>query len=105
MDLQALKQEPVRRAIAALQAGDLAAWLAAFQADAKLFDDGSPRDFHAFSREALGHERFISLSRISADGLEISGPFHTEQWGDFPAYFRFAVAQDGKISRLDIGQA
>ncbi|OHX13341.1 hypothetical protein [Chromobacterium sphagni] len=63
-----------------MQNGDLNAWLAAFDADAR---------------------------RCSARllGLEPRGPFHTAQWSDFCADFRFETGQDGRIARLRIGQA
>ena len=34
-----------------------------------------------------------------------TGHFHSDQWGDFPTYFRFRLNAAGKIERLDIGQA
>jgi hypothetical protein len=100
----ALKNPTVKAAIDAFQAGDRRAWSGLFEQDAELFDDGSPRSLEKFTRDAIGHERFTSLDRVSPDGLEVVGKFHSEQWGDFRTYFRFQVGSDGKISRLDIGQ-
>ena len=105
MATPALAHPTVKAAIEALQAGDRKAWAALFQKDAELFDDGSPRSLEAFTRDALGHERFTSIDRVSPDGLAVFGKFHSDQWGDFETYFRFHVASDGKIRRLDIGQA
>jgi hypothetical protein len=100
----ALKNPTVKAAIDAFQAGDRKAWSGLFEQDAELFDDGSPRSLEKFTRNAIGHERFTSFDRVSPDGLEVVGKFHSEQWGDFKTYFRFQVGSDGKISRLDIGQ-
>ena len=100
----ALKNPTVKAAIEAFQAGNQQAWSGLFEEDAELFDDGSPRSLEKFTRDAIGHERFTSFDRVSPDGLEVVGKFHSEQWGDFRTYFRFQLGPDGKISRLDIGQ-
>jgi len=99
-----LNNPTVRAAIDALQRGDRKAWSSLFEEGAELFDDGSPRSLGKFTHGALGHERFTSFDRVSADGLEVIGSFHSEQWGDFRTYFRFQLGRDGKIHRLDIGQ-
>lgn len=100
-----LRQPTVRAAIEALQRGDTSAWTALFADRARLFDDGKPRDLARFTQDALGHERFNTLDEVSEDGLELRGLFHSDQWGDFRTYFRFTLAADGRIARLDIGQA
>jgi hypothetical protein len=100
----ALKNPTVKAAIDAFQQGDPGAWSALFEDGAQLFDDGKPRSLRDFTCDALGHERFTSVDRVSADGLEVVGDFHSEQWGDFRTYFRFHLGSAGKIHRLDIGQ-
>jgi hypothetical protein len=105
METAQLKNPTVRAAIEALQRGDRGAWRALFVADAELYDDGAQRNLAEFTASALGHERFRSIERIDNDGLEVTGDFQTEQWGDFRSYFRFQLAADGKIARLDIGEA
>ena len=105
MTLDGLKNPTVKAAIDAFQKGDRRAWSALFDHDAELFDDGSPRSLERFTRDAVGHERFTSIDRVKEDGLEVVGKFHSEQWGDFGTYFRFHLDPEGKIHRLDIGQA
>ncbi len=105
MDTDALTNPTVKAAIAALQKGDRKAWSALFEADAKLYDDGSPRSLEKFTRDALGHERFTSIDRIENNGLDLVGSFHSDKWGDFRSYFKFQLSPAGKIKRLDIGQA
>lgn len=100
-----LSNATVRAAISALQQGDRQAWAELFERDARLYDDGTPRSLAAFSRDALGHERFTSIDHVDNHGLDIVGHFHSEQWGDFRTYFRFQLSAGGKIARLDIGQA
>jgi hypothetical protein len=104
MDPPPLRNATVKAAIDAFQTGDRKAWAGLFAHDAELFDDGSPRSLEKFTRDALGHERFTFFDRVSPDGLEVVGKFHSEQWGDFRTYFRFHLGPDGKIHRLDIGQ-
>src|SRR5215831_14159945 len=105
MTLDGLKNPTVRAAIDAFQKADRRAWAALFAHDAQLFDDGSPRSLEQFTRDALRHERFTSIDLVKQEGLEVIGHFHSEQWGDFRAYFRFHLDPAGKIHRLDIGQA
>ncbi len=95
----------VKAAFDAWQAGDAKTWLSYFVSDAKLYDDGRPRDFRRFVSEACGHERFTSIDNVDDDGLSIYGQFHTESWGDFKTYFKFHVNSQGTFDRLDIGQA
>ncbi len=105
MNTDHLTDPTVRAAIEALQTGDRHGWVALFEADATLYDDGSPRSLEQFNREALGHERFVSIDGVDNHGLDLTGDFHSEQWGAFRAYFRFQLSATGKIARLDIGQA
>jgi hypothetical protein len=105
MNTDELTNPTVKAAIEALQKGDRQAWAALFEAGAKLYDDGSERNLEKFTREALGHERFRSIDSVENSGLNLTGEFHSDQWGDFRTYFRFQLSAHGKIERLDIGQA
>ncbi len=105
MKLDALTNPTVKAAIEALQKGDKAAWAALFTPDATMLDDGHPRNLKKFTQDALGHERFTSIDKIENNGLNLEGAFHSDTWGDFRTYFRFHLTADGKISRLDVGQA
>ena len=105
VDTEKLINPTVKAAIEALQKGDKQAWASLFESDASLYDDGSPRSLTRFTQEALGHERFTSIDRVENRGLDLTGSFHSEQWGDFRTYFRFHLSPSGKVRRLDIGQA
>ena len=102
--LQQLKQPTVKAAIVALQNGDVKGWNRLFEPDATLLDDGQPRDLKRFSSEALGHERFLSIDKVSSDGLSIEGEFQSDKWGRFRTYFRFTISSEGAIVKLEIGQ-
>ena len=105
MDTSKLTNVTVRSAVEAWQRGDAKKWLSIFTPDAKLFDDGSPRNFQLFVKEACGRERFTKIDKVENNGLDVFGQFHTEAWGNFPTYFKFSIDAEGKIFRLDIGQS
>ncbi|MBL0741089.1 hypothetical protein [Chryseolinea lacunae] len=105
MQTDKLTHPLVKAAIDALQQGDAKAWFALFTHDAELYDDGHKMNFTTFFTKALGHERFTHIDKVEGNGLDIYGRFHSDQWGDFKTFFRFQVNADGKINRLDIGQA
>ena len=105
MNMDLLTNPTVKAVIDALQRGDQHAWSALFDAAAELYDDGSPRSLEEFTRDALGHERFTSIDSVTNQGLDLVGHFHSDRWGDFRTYFRFRLSADGKVKRLDIGQA
>ncbi len=105
VNTDSLKNPTVKAAISALQKGDHEVWSSLFEANATLYDDGSPRSLPDFTKSAIGHERFTTIDKVSGDGLEITGQFHSDKWGDFRTYFRFHLSSVGKITRLDIGQA
>jgi len=105
MNTEKLTNPTAKAAFDAWQNGDAKLFTSYFSADAKLYDDGSPRDFQKFVIDACGHEKFTSIDKVENDGKDIYGNFHTESWGDFRTYFKFHFNKDGKIERLDIGQA
>ncbi len=105
MDTEILKNTIVKKAIDALQSADRSAWFSMFTTEAELYDDGNKMNFKAFFDKAMGHERFTSIDKVENNGLDLYGKFHSDQWGDFKTYFRFHINTEGKITRLDIGQA
>jgi hypothetical protein len=105
MDINRLTNQTVKQAFDAWQKADGKHFLSFFTSDAKLYDDGNPRDFSKFVKNACGHEKFTSIDKVENNGLDITGNFHTESWGDFKTYFKFHLNAEGKIIRLDIGQA
>ena len=97
----------VRSAIEALEKGDSKTWLSLFTNDAELYDDGNRQDFTRFSNGAFskGHEHFTSIDKVENNGLDIYGRYHSDQWGDFKTYYKFHINIEGKITRLEVGQA
>lgn len=105
MDTDQIPNETVKNAIDALQSADKKTWFSLFTSDAEFFDDGNKESFKVFFELAIGHERFTSIDKIEDDGLSLYGQFHSDKWGDFKTYFKFHVNNEGKINRVDIGQA
>ena len=105
MELNKILNPVVRQAIKAWQEGDSEKWLACFTQDPKLLDDGNQRDFINFSTHAIGTERFTTIDKVEDDGLSVFGQFHSDTWGDFKTYFKFSIDPEGKIYKLEIGQA
>lgn len=105
MNLENINNQIVKKAIEALQNADKAAWFSLFTEKAALYDDGNKQNFRSFFEKALGHERFISIDKVEDNSLSIYGKFHSDTWGNFKTYFKFHIDNNGKITRLDIGQA
>lgn len=104
VDLNKLTNKRVKAAIDALQKGKQNAWFLLFAEEVVLYDDGNQLQFNNFFKKALGHEKFTSIDKVENNGLDVYGHFHSDQWGDFNAFFKFRINKEGKIDRLDIGQ-
>lgn len=105
MDYSKLSNTTVRSAMEAWQNGDSKTFLSFFTANATMTDDGNPRDFQAFVKEACGTEKYLSIDRVENEGKDIYGNFHAGSWGTFKVFFKFHLDAAGKFDRLDIGQA
>jgi len=105
METNRISNKTVKAAVEAWQQGNSELWLSFFTEDAKLLDDGNSRNFKKFSTEAIGHERFTSFDKVENNGLSIYGQFHSDTWGDFKTYFKFYINKEGRIYKLEIGQA
>jgi hypothetical protein len=106
MKIEDLENALVQRAIAALNAGDRAAWFDLFTQDATLTDDGNPRNFLQWSDSEVfgkGRGHLTSIDREEDGGLTLYGTFYSAQWGSFKTFFRFHQRGD-KFSGLDVGQ-
>jgi hypothetical protein len=93
----------VRKAIDALQRGEVRIWLSLFVRNAVLYDHGNAMTATEFIEKSVGREWFTRIDRTEDAGLSVFGSYHTVQWGDFPVRFLFLV-DGGKISRLELSQ-
>jgi len=106
MDLSKIENEAVRTAINALQVNNRETWYTCFTDDASFTDDGRPLDLRSFFDNAFDKkEKFLDIDTIENDGKDIYGKFHAGQWGTFRVFFKFHQHANGKLDRLDIGQA
>lgn len=105
MDTSKITNIIVKEAIDAFQSSDVNKWISLFSEDAVLLDDGKPRDLKEFSTQAIKIENFTSIDKVENNGKSIYGQFHSDEWGDFKAYFKFHFNEQGKIDMLEIGQA
>lgn len=105
MDTSKIKNSSVKQAIDAFQSSDIKKWSSLFAKDAVLLDDGNPRDLKEFSTHAITIENFVSIDKVEDQGNSIYGAFHSDEYGDFKAYFKFHFNKEGKINKLEIGQA
>lgn len=105
VNTEKISNPTVKKAIEALQNGDKTTWFSLFTDNAELYDDGNKKNFNRFFSIAIGHERFTSIDKIENNSLTLYGKFHSDLWGNFQTYFKFQINDEGKIKRLDIGQA
>lgn len=105
MDLSKITNPAVNAAMSAWQNGDSKTFLSFFMANSTMTDDGSPRGFQAFVKEACGEEKFLTIDKVENDGKNITGNFKAGKWGTFQVFFNFHQNAEGKFDRLDIGQA
>lgn len=106
----------VRKAIDALQRGEVGTWLSLFVKNAVLYDHGNAMTAGEFIEKSAGREYFTRVDRTDDKGLSVFGSYHTVQWGDFLVSFQFLLAAEGvkdrsgrlgvgdRICRLDVSQ-
>jgi hypothetical protein len=103
--LGAIHNPVVRSALAALNERDKRRWFELFAERAKFSDDGIPRDLVRWCEEELFGSSLayiISIDKVEDGGLTFYARYHSDKWGDFKTFWRFAL-EDGKISKLDVG--
>jgi hypothetical protein len=107
----------VRKAIDALQHGEVRVWLSSFVRDAVVYDHGNVMTAEEFIEKSAGLEYFTRVDRTEDGGMSVIGNYHTVQWGDFLVSFRFVFAAgwgetgksgrregEDRICRLDVSQ-
>ena len=101
-----LPTDPVVAAfVAAINAGDRAAFDATLAPEVTMSDDGTTRDLNTW----VDKEIFSADGRMTVDSEEDGGrsllaTFTNSTWGAMRTRWRFTVV-DGKITRFDTGQA
>jgi len=101
-----LPTDPVIAAfVAAINAGDRAAFDATLTQNATMSDDGTTRNLDEWvNKEIFTADGRMTVVSEEADGRTMIAKFTNSTWGEMRTRWHFTVA-DGKITRFDTGQA
>ncbi|MBT2466908.1 nuclear transport factor 2 family protein [Streptomyces sp. ISL-66] len=106
MTPEQLSDSAVRAFVRAVNAGDREAFAAALTEGATMSDDGSDRDLAAWADKEIfsanGHMDVVSESDA---GRALVVDYRNDTWGSMRTAWRFTVADGGRISRFETGQA
>ena len=95
----------VQALIAAINAGDRAAFLAALAPGATMSDDGTDRDLASWAdREIFTVNGHLDVVSASDGGRSLIAAYRNDTWGEMRTRWAFIVT-GGKISRFETGQA
>jgi hypothetical protein len=103
--LEKLSDPAVRALLAAINAGDRAAFFAALTDGATMSDDGSDRDLGQWvDREIFDSRGRIVVENEKDGGRSLIATYRNDTWGEMRTAWRFTTT-DGKVSRFETGQA
>jgi hypothetical protein len=95
----------VQALIAAINAGDRAAFFAALTSGATVSDDGTDRDLAAWAdREIFTVHGHLDVISARDGGRSLTAAYRNDTWGEMRTRWAFHIT-DGKISRFETGQA
>ncbi|MFI6844143.1 nuclear transport factor 2 family protein [Kitasatospora sp. NBC_00085] len=100
-----LSDPTVRSFVAAVNAGNRAAFQALLAPGATMSDDGSDRDIDDWTeREIFSSRGRMDVQSESDGGHALVANYSNDTWGEMRTAWRFVV-DNGKISRFETGQA
>ena len=95
----------VRALVAAINAGDRAAFFAVLGPGATMSDDGTDRDLAAWAdREIFTVHGHLEVVSATDEGRSLVADYRNDTWGQMRTRWAFTVS-DGKVSRFETGQA
>ena len=95
----------VQALIAAINAGDRAAFFAALTPGATMSDDGTDRDLAEWAdREIFSSHGHLSVVSARDGGRALVAAYRNDTWGEMRTRWAFTIT-GGKISRFETGQA
>ncbi|GHE68373.1 hypothetical protein GCM10017771_92060 [Streptomyces capitiformicae] len=101
-----LSDPTVRAFVNAVNANDEEAFMTLLTDDATMSDDGSDRNLAQWAdREIFSSHGHIEVQHESDGGRTIVANYRNDTWGEMRTAWRFTVAEDGRISRFETGQA
>lgn len=105
MSTDTVTDPTVRALIDAINAGDRDAFFALLTADATLSDDGIERDPTEWvDREIFTVDGHLDVESATDEGRALIARYRNNTWGTMRTQWKFTV-NDGKISRIEAGQA
>ncbi|MEU0069255.1 nuclear transport factor 2 family protein [Streptomyces sp. NPDC006332] len=101
-----LRDPAVRAFVAAVNAHDRDAFQALLAPGATMADDGLDRDLDEWTdREIFSSHGHLEVDNESRGGRAILARYRNDTWGEMRTKWQFTVADDGRISRFETGQA
>jgi hypothetical protein len=101
----AVTEPAVQALIAAINAGDRAAFFAALTPGATMSDDGTDQDLAAWAdREIFTVHGRLDVLSARDGGRSLTAAYRNDTWGEMRTRWAFTIS-DGKISRFETGQA
>ncbi|MEU6139090.1 nuclear transport factor 2 family protein [Streptomyces sp. NPDC047081] len=101
-----LSDPAVRAFVTAVNAHDRDAFMSLLTDDATMADDGSDRDLAEWiDREIFSSNGHLDVANESQGGRALVANYRNDTWGEMRTRWAFTVADDGRISRFETGQA
>ncbi|MCI3270131.1 nuclear transport factor 2 family protein [Streptomyces cylindrosporus] len=101
-----LSDPAVRAFVTAVNAHDRDAFMSLLTDDATMSDDGSDRDLDEWiDREIFSSNGHLDVANESQGGRALVANYRNDTWGEMRTRWAFTVADDGRISRFETGQA
>ncbi|MCH0567062.1 MULTISPECIES: nuclear transport factor 2 family protein [unclassified Streptomyces] len=106
IQISRLSDPAVRAFVGAVNAHDREGFLALLTPDATMSDDGSDRDLADWvDREIFSTHGHLEVDNESDGGRALVARYSNDTWGEMRTRWRFTVADDGRITRFETGQA
>jgi hypothetical protein len=100
-----LSDPTVRSIVEAINAGDREAFRAAFTPDRTMSDDGTERDFDAWTdREIFAAGGHMEVESQSDDGRALIARYRNDTYGEMRTSWRFVLSGE-RVSHMETGQA
>ncbi|MGI5454284.1 nuclear transport factor 2 family protein [Streptomyces sp. CA-249302] len=101
-----LSDPAVRAFVSAVNAHDRDRFMSLLTDDATMSDDGSDRDLAEWiDREIFSSNGHLDVANESQGGRALVANYRNDTWGEMRTRWAFTVADDGRISRFETGQA
>lgn len=101
-----LSDPAVRAFVTAVNGHDREGFMQLLAPGATMSDDGSDRDLAEWiEQEIFSTHGHMEVDNESRDGRALVARYRNDTWGEMRTRWSFDVADDGRISRFETGQA